>query len=205
MLLSDIFQLHNDTGHCWMTNHQGFTRNRSYRIESNIQTLIWGDWGSPRRASSRIPGSLNRHFNSGYIGCEIVLYIESDILIALVMKSYIFWDTALCNLFKISRHFRRKHSSLGSNMEATYSSETSVDFQRNSFISQKLEIFGCYKNWISAYCVKHYICWLYQKSVLIWNRWIFKTKKNSVALVSKRTIPTERPPLVCGVNANFCW
>jgi hypothetical protein len=26
---------------------------------------------------------------------------------------------------------------------------------------------------------------------------------NSVALVRKRTIPTERPPLVGGVNANF--
>jgi hypothetical protein len=28
--------------------------------------------------------------------------------------------------------------------------------------------------------------------------------KNSVALVRKRTIPTERPPLVGGVSANFC-
>jgi hypothetical protein len=31
-----------------------------------------------------------------------------------------------------------------------------------------------------------------------------KTKLNSVALVSKRTIPTERPPLVGEVIANFC-
>jgi hypothetical protein len=30
-----------------------------------------------------------------------------------------------------------------------------------------------------------------------------KTKTNSVALVSKRTIPTERPPLVYEVSANF--
>jgi hypothetical protein len=29
-------------------------------------------------------------------------------------------------------------------------------------------------------------------------------KLNSVALVSKRTIPTERPPLVGVVSANFC-
>jgi hypothetical protein len=29
------------------------------------------------------------------------------------------------------------------------------------------------------------------------------TKKNSVALVRKRTIPTERPPLVSEVSANF--
>jgi hypothetical protein len=29
-------------------------------------------------------------------------------------------------------------------------------------------------------------------------------KKNSVALVRKQTIPTERPPHVGGVNANFC-
>jgi hypothetical protein len=31
-----------------------------------------------------------------------------------------------------------------------------------------------------------------------------KTKTNSVALVRKRTIPTERPSLVGEVNANFC-
>jgi hypothetical protein len=29
-------------------------------------------------------------------------------------------------------------------------------------------------------------------------------KLNSVALVRKRTIPTERPPLVGEVSANFC-
>jgi hypothetical protein len=28
---------------------------------------------------------------------------------------------------------------------------------------------------------------------------------NSVALVRERTIPTERPPLVGEVSANFCW
>jgi hypothetical protein len=28
--------------------------------------------------------------------------------------------------------------------------------------------------------------------------------KNSVALVCKRTIPTERPPFVGEVSANFC-
>jgi hypothetical protein len=34
---------------------------------------------------------------------------------------------------------------------------------------------------------------------------ITETKKlNSVALVCKRTIPTERPPLVGEVSANFC-
>jgi hypothetical protein len=31
-----------------------------------------------------------------------------------------------------------------------------------------------------------------------------KQKKNSVALVRKRAIPTERPPLVGEVTANFC-
>jgi hypothetical protein len=29
-------------------------------------------------------------------------------------------------------------------------------------------------------------------------------KKNSVALVRKRTMPIERPPLVGKINANFC-
>jgi len=31
-----------------------------------------------------------------------------------------------------------------------------------------------------------------------------KTKLNSVALVRERTIPTERPPPVAEVSANFC-
>jgi hypothetical protein len=31
-----------------------------------------------------------------------------------------------------------------------------------------------------------------------------KTKKNSVALTRKQTIPAERPPLVGQVIANFC-
>jgi hypothetical protein len=32
---------------------------------------------------------------------------------------------------------------------------------------------------------------------------IYKQKKNSVALVRERTIPTERPPLIGEVSANF--
>jgi hypothetical protein len=31
-----------------------------------------------------------------------------------------------------------------------------------------------------------------------------KTKLNSVALVPKRTIPTEQPPLIGEVSANLC-
>jgi hypothetical protein len=31
-----------------------------------------------------------------------------------------------------------------------------------------------------------------------------RTEKNSVALVRERTVPTERPPLVGEVSANFC-
>jgi hypothetical protein len=33
---------------------------------------------------------------------------------------------------------------------------------------------------------------------------VIKFKENSVALVIERTIPTERPPLVGEVSANFC-
>jgi hypothetical protein len=36
------------------------------------------------------------------------------------------------------------------------------------------------------------------------NLMIFKEQKNSVALVRKRSIPTERPPLLGEVSANFC-
>ena len=34
--------------------------------------------------------------------------------------------------------------------------------------------------------------------------YIYKTKLNSVALVREQTIPTERPPPVGEVSANFC-
>jgi hypothetical protein len=33
---------------------------------------------------------------------------------------------------------------------------------------------------------------------------VYKETKNSVALVRKRTIPTERPPIVGEVTDNFC-
>jgi hypothetical protein len=39
-------------------------------------------------------------------------------------------------------------------------------------------------------------CWVSTKRLII--------KLNSVALVRKQTIPTERPPLVGEVSANFC-
>jgi hypothetical protein len=34
---------------------------------------------------------------------------------------------------------------------------------------------------------------------------VYNKQTNSTALVRERTIPTERPPLVGQVNANFCW
>jgi hypothetical protein len=42
--------------------------------------------------------------------------------------------------------------------------------------------------------------WIYRR------RWEDKkqNKTNSVALVQERTIPTERPPLIGEVSANFC-
>ena len=36
------------------------------------------------------------------------------------------------------------------------------------------------------------------------SEYVIKTKLNSVALVRERTIPTERPPPVGEVSANFC-
>jgi hypothetical protein len=38
------------------------------------------------------------------------------------------------------------------------------------------------------------------------NIWVKHAKKqaNSVALVHERTVPTERPPLVAEIGANFC-
>jgi hypothetical protein len=43
----------------------------------------------------------------------------------------------------------------------------------------------------------------YLDTLINMNRILFN-KPNSVALVRKRAIPTERPPLVGDVDANFC-
>jgi hypothetical protein len=43
------------------------------------------------------------------------------------------------------------------------------------------------------------------KRCLLTSFFITKTKVNSVAIVRKRTIPTERPPLVGEVSANHLW
>jgi hypothetical protein len=53
------------------------------------------------------------------------------------------------------------------------------------------------------------LTWNFQKlHIQVWTGPSFfsstKTKLNSVALVRERTIPTERPPLVGEVSANFC-
>jgi hypothetical protein len=42
-----------------------------------------------------------------------------------------------------------------------------------------------------------------QRPVKMGGRTICRTKTNSVVLVRKRSIPTERPPLVSEVSANF--
>jgi hypothetical protein len=45
----------------------------------------------------------------------------------------------------------------------------------------------------------------WQRRTTIGSAETFKTKKlNSVAWVRERTLPTERPPLVGKVSANFC-
>jgi hypothetical protein len=46
---------------------------------------------------------------------------------------------------------------------------------------------------------------LISASQIDWWWGILVAKLNSVASVRERTIPTERPPLVSEVNANFCW
>jgi hypothetical protein len=51
----------------------------------------------------------------------------------------------------------------------------------------------------------HITVTVYIKSPQFYNNciWAYKQKQNSVALVRKRTIPTERPPLVGEVSVNF--
>jgi hypothetical protein len=52
---------------------------------------------------------------------------------------------------------------------------------------------------------KYYDLWA--ASSIVIKFWISKqtqTKTNSVALVCKQTLPTERPPLVSEISADFC-
>jgi hypothetical protein len=58
-------------------------------------------------------------------------------------------------------------------------------------------------NIVTSQDLKWHIC-LRRRNVLLQLCIHFNIKKNSGALVRKRTIPTERPPLVGEVSANFC-
>jgi hypothetical protein len=54
--------------------------------------------------------------------------------------------------------------------------------------------------------ILNWIMWTICRVSDCWNtRYTYLPKLNSVALVLERTIPTERPPLVGEVRANFCW
>jgi hypothetical protein len=55
---------------------------------------------------------------------------------------------------------------------------------------------------VAPTCVQYYSSLLLHPSTI--KVCIIKTKLNSVALVRERTIPTERPPPVGEVSANFC-
>jgi hypothetical protein len=67
------------------------------------------------------------------------LYVGSEVLTAVIMKSYIFWDITWCGLLKVNEHWRNMSPeatllsclaySSTLKMEAICSSETSVDFQ----------------------------------------------------------------------------
>ena len=71
-----------------------------------------------------------------------------------------------------------------------------------------------YRTGSSGICVSRQKCefgtdshvWRCSRGSLIGNRSLKQTNKqtNSVALVRERTIPTERPPPVGDVSANFC-
>jgi hypothetical protein len=54
------------------------------------------------------------------------------------------------------------------------------------------------------FCIAMPMCWTEMLEPKKWNGVNYKTKKNSVARVRERTTPTERPPLVDEVSANFC-
>ena len=56
-------------------------------------------------------------------------------------------------------------------------------------------------NFMVAPCINNVKHFIFQ---LTHTNYKFLKKKNSVALVRERTIPTERPPPVDEVSANFC-
>jgi hypothetical protein len=59
----------------------------------------------------------------------------------------------------------------------------------------------CLQHLHSLYCFSlHFI--IFTAQMIMYSK---KLKLNSVALVRERTIPTERPPPVGEVSANFCW
>jgi len=68
-----------------------------------------------------------------------------------------------------------------------------------SYTTNKKETYHCISTAtmvMQRAAMSHYMCTVYRVKHVI--------KLNSVALVRTRTIPTERPPLVGEVSANFC-
>jgi hypothetical protein len=103
-------------------------------------------------------GHNSFHIRNIYTHVHLCLYsVEVEVLTAVVMKSSVFWDVTPCSPFIVIRRFRETvfllaySSSL--KMEATCSSETSVDYQRTiqSYIPEDRTLFFLYY----APCISH--------------------------------------------------
>jgi hypothetical protein len=73
------------------------------------------------------------HYSIHHLCEKCITHTGSEVLTASVMKSFILWDITPCNSLKVNRRLPSASYwaySSGLKMEATYSSETSVDFQR---------------------------------------------------------------------------
>jgi len=77
--------------------------------------------------------------------------------------------------------------------------------QKTGTLNNILEGGGTEERISNPSAVKKRNAWLTLQQWDNWGRKLWRTqKKNSVPLVRERTIPTERPPPVGEVSANFC-
>jgi hypothetical protein len=135
---------------------------------------------------------LNIHF---YVFTFCFPWLITLYLMLPSLKNTLFWNVTTCRLIDVYRRFggtyclhrqvwRMSHSSF-LKREAVHYFEKSANFYENTqrHIAQ------------GTVCHTRSHRFEYLK---------FHTKLNSVALVLEQTIPTERPPLVGEVTANFC-
>ena len=150
------------------------TRRHSYPL---VCTLFWGDNPTHKRSSFSQNGEL-RHVQAKPPGVQLCRWVY--------LLSQHGYRLKFLAIYLSSYRVITVHNTL---------SRQSIYKRRNAHRAQCSGAFGALSTYSSTQCARwHTVLWWFS---------VLNVKLNSVALVRERTIPTERPPLVGEVSANF--